>query len=98
MSRMYRTNNDEMYAIGDILRYDSGCTALMKVTYISEGHGGALARYYGIQCMGGYCGAYHDQCEPASAEDLTKWEDCDKWRRDTRETNSRGIVGAVEGG
>ena len=59
--------------IGNMLRYGSGETALMIVTHVSEGHGGALARYYGRQCMGGAVGAYHDQCTPATHADQAVW-------------------------
>jgi hypothetical protein len=61
------------FKVGDILRYDSGPTALMVVTYISENHGGSH-RYYGQQCYGGGCGAYEYDCTLASAKDLTTWE------------------------
>ena len=44
-----------LFCIGDVLRYGSGPTALMLVTYVAPGHGGSVARYWGIQCMGGTC-------------------------------------------
>lgn len=69
-----------MFKIGDILRYGSGCTALMQVNYVSEGHGGSVARYYGAQCMGGSVGAYHEKVELAGAVDLRVWKDNQSWR------------------
>jgi hypothetical protein len=73
----------KLYAIGDIVRYTDGSTALMQITYISVGHGGSIARYYGIQCMGGYIGAYHGRVNKANAQDLKKWNSCKKWRNHT---------------
>ena len=61
--------------IGDMLRYGEGETALMVVKHVSPGHGGALARYYGRQCMGGSVGAYHDQCTPATHADRDTWSE-----------------------
>lgn len=62
------------FKTGDILRYGSGSTALMRVSTISKNHAGpGHHRYYGQQCMGGSCGAYEDQCTRASAADRRKW-------------------------
>lgn len=63
----------KLFKIGQILRYGEGETALMRVTYISRNHGGSPARYYGQQCMGGSCGAYHENVELADAKDRKKW-------------------------
>lgn len=63
----------DIFKVGDILRYGEGSTALMRVTYVSVGHGGSKARYYGQQCMGGFCGAYHDQVSLAAPDDRKTW-------------------------
>lgn len=97
---------NELFKIGDILRYGDGSTALMRVTYVSVGHGGAKARYYGQQCMGGSCGAYHEQCTLANAKDRKTWfrigreKDVNGRRMRTAwgqlKQRDRSIVGAVE--
>lgn len=84
-----------LFKVGDILRYGSGPTALFKVTFVSVGHGGSVARYYGQHCMGGSHGAYHDRCCVASGSDLKQWEECKRWRRE-EVPEGKGIVGAVE--
>lgn len=66
-----------MFKLGDVIRYGSGETALMRVDQISEGHGGQVARYYGQQFYGGVVGAYHDDCRAASPVDLQNWENHD---------------------
>ncbi len=85
-----------MFKVGDILRYGSGSTALMQVTYISVCHGGSVARYYGTQCMGGKCGNYHEKSQLASEEDLKMWEECSGYRRFTVAITDSEIVGVVE--
>lgn len=65
-----------VWPIGTLLRYDSGETALMRVTSVSVGHGGSKARYYGQQCFGGAVGAYHEQCSEATDEDRATWQRC----------------------
>jgi hypothetical protein len=67
----------DAYAVGTILRYDRGKTALMRVDTISANHGGkGEHRYYGAQCMGGLVGAYHTDCKPADAADVVTWARC----------------------
>lgn len=80
MNRMWRTNDDPIYKVGDLIRYDDGETALMEVGLVQPGHGGAVAYYHGKQCMGGTVAAYHQACEAPSAKDLAKWDECSKWR------------------
>ena len=91
----------KLFSVGDIVRYDSGPTALMRITTLREGHGGAIARYWGAQCMGGFMGAYHEKCSYAAAADLAKWQECADWRRETeRAIKKRGgdfVAGAHEG-
>ena len=96
----------DLFKVGDILRYSDGPTALMRVTYISRHHGGSEARYYSQQCMGGSCGAYHQQVQLASAEDRKTWFRIGRkkdikgrtlrtaWKQLYR--GDRGIIGAVE--
>lgn len=80
MSRMWRSNPDPIYTIGDIVRYDSGSSALMKITHVQPDHGGSVAYYHGRQCMGGAVAAYHQACERASDEDLETWAQQANWR------------------
>jgi hypothetical protein len=57
--------------VGDIVRYDMGSTALMKIEQITiVGH---LKRFYGQQCMGGLCGVYEDRCIRANMNDHFVW-------------------------
>lgn len=72
-----------LFKPGDLLRYADGETALMEVINIQPGHGGSIAYYGGIQCMGGYVHAYHEKCHPASAQDRLTWKKKREWREDT---------------
>lgn len=79
MSRMYRTNRDPMYKVGEIIRYEYGPSALMQIeTVVMYGE---EPRYYGLQCCGGGVGAYHRACERATDEDYRVWVECEKWRK-----------------
>jgi hypothetical protein len=60
--------------IGDIVRYDIGPTALMKIEEIHIV--GGQNRFYGKQCMGGLVGAYENQCIPANQNDHLLWASC----------------------
>lgn len=80
MSRMWRTNRDPIYKIGDLIRYDTGSTALLEITSVQPGHGGSVAYYHGKQCMGGSAAAYHQACELASDDDIATWQECAEWR------------------
>lgn len=97
----------DIFKVGDILRYAEGPTALMRVTYVRVGHGGSKARYYGQQCMGGSCGAYHEQVTVATDEDIKTWFKIGRekdihghplWRKPWRlvKKRDRRIVGVVE--
>lgn len=79
MSRMWRTNNDPVYSVGDIIRYGDGPSALMQVKEVRVGYAGDKARYYGTQCCGGNVGAYHTECERAR-NDINTWHEHAKWR------------------
>lgn len=61
--------------LGDILRYDHGPTALMRVETVSFGHDGRGHRYYGRQFFGGTMGAYEFECLLASPYDIDKWNE-----------------------
>lgn len=62
------------FRIGDYIRYGSGSTALMRITYVSIDHAGqGRHRYYGEQCYGGSEGAYESDCSPFSDEDRRTW-------------------------
>lgn len=82
------------FKVGDVLRYASGETALFKVTLVRPNHGGHV-RYYGTHCMGGYNGAYEDQCSQATAGDLATFSEHARWRIDTVPKGA-GVVGVVE--
>lgn len=71
---------------GDIVRYDEGSTALMKITHISIKNGGA--RYYGTQCMGGNVGAYSYDVTHASELDLKEWKECSSWRQEAGDSDA----------
>jgi len=58
------------YKVGDILRYDSGPSALFKVTGISKNHG-IDHRYIGLQYYGDKMGSYEQDCSLATAEEIT---------------------------
>jgi hypothetical protein len=62
------------FRAGDIVRYGSGSTALMR---LRAPHAGG---WHGDQCMGGYTFAGVEALSPASKEDLETWEKSAKWR------------------
>ena len=53
--------------IGDIIRYGTGSTALMKLSNISN------KRCYGTQFFGDVIGRAMSECSLATKEDITKW-------------------------
>jgi hypothetical protein len=65
--------NQSEFKIGDIIRYGSGPTALMRIDHISENHG-IEDRYYGKQCYGSAMGVYRSDAKHASQEDIKTWE------------------------
>lgn len=66
--------------IGEIIRYDDGPSALMRVTHIAPWGG-----VYGEQYFGGSVMGLPDRCQPASQRDLASWRwahgSDDKWIR-----------------
>jgi hypothetical protein len=66
--------DEPKFSVGQILRYNDGPTALFRVSYISENHGGpGVHRYYGQHCMGGTHGSYESQCRLGNVEDQKTW-------------------------
>lgn len=61
------------FKIGEIVRYDRGSTALMKITSVSPNHGG-LVRYYGLQFYGDAMGAYENDCRSATLEEIQRFK------------------------
>jgi hypothetical protein len=67
------------WAIGDLIRYREGPTALMRVELVREmgddGRGIACSiRYYGPAFHGGSNGAYHGHCHEPTEEDVERWK------------------------
>ncbi len=63
------------FKVGNIIRYGSGETALMRVEMVREHHGGyGQHRYYGEQFYGGKVGAYEENCVLACEIDLINWD------------------------
>jgi hypothetical protein len=62
------------FAVGDIIRYASGVTAIMCVTQVLANHGGrGFHRYLGVTCQGGSAGAYQYDCHSPSEADIARW-------------------------
>lgn len=89
-NKYYGPNRDPLYRRGDLVRYGYGSTALMFITDVHERPdrpetqwqaAAHTARYYGVQCMGGIVGAYHETVQKASEEDLKQWNSCESWRK-----------------
>lgn len=71
---MARSESKPKFRDGDLIRYGSGSTALMRVTTVSSDHAGPGAhRYYGEQLYGGSCGAYETSCIRATGADHRMW-------------------------
>lgn len=66
--------------VGDIVRYATGPTALMKITHVSRKHDGVTDRFFGWQCLGGLIGAYADECSPINPNDQREWNNHERWR------------------
>ena len=65
----------DFFKVGDIVRYAEGPTALLKIDTVKIPYGGAHGRYWGWHVLGGACGAYHEECVPASAADIDLWNE-----------------------
>lgn len=95
-----------IFKVGDIVRYNDGVTALMRISFISLNHAGpGDHRYYGQQCMGGTYGAYQQDCRAATPKDRATWSEHGKpkgkwqrtpWRTFKQTQGLGGIVGATE--
>lgn len=65
---------DEHFAIGSIIRYGDGSSALIRVDSIQLNHGGKGQHYYcGQHLYGGIECCYHSNAIPASSDDLKLW-------------------------
>jgi hypothetical protein len=61
--------------IGDIIRYDSGPTALMRIEAISKNHGVyGTDRYYGRSFYGSSVGVYDYDANKATAAEIKKYK------------------------
>lgn len=82
------------FKVGDILRYDKGSTALMKVTSISPDHGRVGShRYYGVQFYGSAIGAYEIDCSLATKEETKRFKTDDHLHRleDVKRAEKRNL-------
>jgi hypothetical protein len=61
--------------LGQIVRYDHGVTALVK---LASHHAGG---FHGQQCMGGSTFVTREQLREATDLDLEIWRECAKWRK-----------------
>jgi len=86
-----------LFACGAVIRTGPGPSALLMVTEARPGHGGSAARYWGIHCMGGYAGAYHERCEAASAADMEVWH-AEAGNRARTPWPDGSVIGIVEDG
>ena len=78
------------FKIGDVLRYDTGPTALFRVDAVSKNHAGpGKHRYYGTHCGGTPEGVYESDCQPANKADMKKWREYKNWRKSEEKPNGR---------
>jgi len=63
----------ETFEVGEVIRYDDGSSALMRIDHVSPIHG-TEDRYYGEQCMGGSVGCYISDARKITPEDLEVWD------------------------
>lgn len=77
-----------LWEIGDLVRYDAGPTALMRIESIQRYNGEDVAtsvRYYGrgFHASGVDVARYHGQCLDTSQEDRFRWQQAhdraDQW-------------------
>jgi hypothetical protein len=85
-----RSGRQARWNEGDLIRYDYGPTALMRITGVREMGAdprgiSCSVRYYGraFHSSGTYTGRYHGQCLEPSEEDRALWARChddnDEW-------------------
>lgn len=71
----YDCGDHKKFKIGDIVRYATGPTALMKITefgsYVSDTHG---QRYYGIQYYGSAVGGFEKDMAFATKQEIKKFK------------------------
>lgn len=66
--------NKPKYKIQEIVRYSGGPTALMRITSIRPGDWQGNTRYYGVQFYGDSMGAHESDLQPATPEEIKKFE------------------------
>lgn len=73
--RNYKNYNDYDFKFkpGDIVRYDTGKTALMRLHSVLPVHGGNQHYYTGTQCMGGNISRFESDLRQPSDKDLETW-------------------------
>jgi hypothetical protein len=87
-----RSGRETPWKVGDLLRYDDGPTALMRITAVRDMSAPSKAIATGLRYSGrafhsgGTCTArYHGQCFEPNSEDIAKWSKChdadDQWIR-----------------
>lgn len=83
----------KQFAIGSIVRYSNGITALMKVETVNydadDNH-----RYYGTQFYGSAMGSYHSQMREATPQEVHLWEE--HWRKENLVKAARVAIGAID--
>lgn len=80
-----RSGRTTPWKAGDLVRYDDGPSALMRITQVHI-YSDSI-RYYGraFHSLGTCTSRYHGQCLEPTAEDRAKWDRChdasDQWIR-----------------
>lgn len=78
-----KSKRETVWSVGDLIRYDSGPTALMRITSVRYMRAGDViediakdVRYYGraFHSTGTCTGRYHGQCYEPDAEDVESWK------------------------
>lgn len=98
-----RSGRDHPWQVGDLVRYDDGPTALMRITRVREmgpdPRGiSCSVRYYGraFHSSGTCTGRYHGQCLEPSADDVAAWKRChdadDRWINGAYSTRSQESI------
>ena len=85
----------KQFAIGSIVRYSGGITALMKVetvAYDEDGEGNH--HYHGQQFYGGAMGAHHDDMRAAKPDELALWDT--HWKKEELVKAARVALTAID--
>lgn len=62
------------FKIGEIVRYDNGSTALMKIESVIDNGSHLGPRYYGSQFYGHAVGAYENELKIATSNEIVKFK------------------------